>query len=82
MASSPGVAKELPMTCTKGITHSSAKPLRMITLITRNPFSPRVRGRCAGFARLRPAGGRTAGAVWAATDGDGEGVVVMRGSHR
>src|SRR5690625_3503009 len=52
VASSPGVAKELPITWTKGIRQMRAKPLRMITLTTRNTCSPGVRGR-SPFLRLR-----------------------------
>src|SRR5699024_1574177 len=58
VAISPGVANELPMTCTNGIRQISANPHRTMTLTTLKIRSPRLIGRAFGFFGAGRAVGR------------------------
>src|SRR5699024_8164187 len=78
---SPGVAKELPITWTKGIRQISAKPLSMITLTTRNTLSPRVSGRRPLFDLRDLRGGVLLRTALATVSVAGAEVLVMRGAH-
>src|SRR5690625_8024866 len=80
VASSPGVAKELPITCTKGIRHLSANPVSTTMLTPLKIFSPGVRRRSLGFRTTSFAGSTWSGV--AALLGLGAGVGVVGGAHR